>query len=63
MERTHLKTLHQLPSARPNPLPCKNQPIVLFKCLCSLHFHKEIKLQKAMNGIHKILCKTDLKRT
>ena len=34
--------------------------IVLFKCLGSRHIHiKEIKLQKAMNGIDKILCKMD----
>ena len=31
-----------------------------FQTLGSRHIHKEIKLQKAMNGVDKILCKTDL---
>ena len=34
--------------------------IVHFKRLGSQHFHKEIKLQKAMNGMDRILCKIDL---
>ena len=32
------------------------------KSLGSQHIHKEIKLQKGMKGIDKILCKTDLIR-
>ena len=32
---------------------------VLFKRLGSRHIHKEIKLQKTLNGMDKILCKTD----
>ena len=31
-----------------------------FKCLGSRHIHKEIKLQKSMNGMDMILCKTDI---
>ena len=31
-----------------------------FKRLGSLHIYKEIKLQKVMNGIDMIWCKTDL---
>ena len=34
--------------------------IVHFICLGSRHIHKEIKLQNAMNGIDRILCKKDL---
>ena len=34
--------------------------IVHFKRFCSRHIHKEIKLQKAMNVMDRILCKTDL---
>ena len=34
--------------------------LVHFKRLCSRHIHKEIKLQKAMNGMDRTLCKTDL---
>ena len=33
--------------------------IVHFKRLASQHIHKEIKLQKAMNGMDRILSKTD----
>ena len=38
----------------------KGISIVHFKRLGSRHIHKEIKLQKAMNGMDRILCKTDL---
>ena len=34
--------------------------VVFFKRLGSRHIHKEIRLQEGMNGIHCILCKTDL---
>ena len=34
--------------------------IVHFKWLGSPHIHQEIKLQKALNGIDRILCKTDI---
>ena len=34
--------------------------IVHFKRLGSRCIHKEIKLQKAMNGMDRILCKTEL---
>ena len=34
--------------------------IVHFKRLGSQHIHQEIKLQKAVNGMDMILCKTDL---
>ena len=34
--------------------------IVHFKRLGSRHIHKEIKLQKSMSGMDRILCKTDL---
>ena len=33
--------------------------LVHFKRLGSRHIHKEIKLQKAMNGMDRVLCKTD----
>ena len=36
------------------------QLIVHFKRLGSRHIHIEIKLQKAMNGMDRVLCKTDL---
>ena len=36
------------------------EAIVHFKRLGSRHIHKEIKLQKAMNGMDRVLCKTDL---
>ena len=38
----------------------KLNTIVHFKRLGSRHIHKEIKLQKAMNGMDRILCITDL---
>ena len=39
---------------------CTNVCInVLFKRLGSQHIHKEIKLQKAMNRMDRILCKTN----
>ena len=31
----------------------------IFQTFSSRHIHKEIKLQKSMNGIDKFLCKTD----
>ena len=34
--------------------------IVHFKRLGSRHIHKEIKLQKTMNRMDRIVCKTDL---
>ena len=37
-----------------------NHVLVFFKRLGSRHVHKEIELQKAMNGMDKILGKTDL---
>ena len=38
----------------------KLSSIVHFKQLGSRHINKEIKLQKTMNGMDMILCKTDL---
>ena len=34
--------------------------MVFLKHLCSQHIYKEIKLQKGINGIDKIVCKMDL---
>ena len=34
--------------------------VVQFKCLGSQRIHKKVKLQKAMNRLDSILCKTDL---
>ena len=38
----------------------KKKTIVHFKRLGSRHIHTKIKLEKAMNGMDRILCKTDL---
>ena len=38
----------------------ENISIVHFKCLGSRYIHKEIKLQKTMNKMDRIVCKMDL---